>query len=206
MLMNTETVAERSATAVVLAEEPTVAPSDGVLQGWADQITQASGQAVEAILHIGRVLLAAKQALPHGQWERLFKGHPLAVAQPVPFSVATAKMHMKIARHPVLSNSNHGNCLPPSWRTLYVLTFVPEATLEGLMKAMSPELTRTQAHTLVYACRRYTNVEAAVERGILAYKKKLQSHEADACLCRCSCGHVHPDQRVKRQLAEIYEP
>jgi hypothetical protein len=100
-------------TSLAVSSAPVVAPAESSLQGWADQITQASGQAVEAILHIGRQLLAARKALRHGEWERLFKGHPHAVERPVPFSVATAKMHMKIAGHPVLSNSNHGNCLPP---------------------------------------------------------------------------------------------
>jgi len=37
---------------------------------------------------------------------------------------------MKIAEHPVLSNTNHGSFLPTSWRTLYELTRIPEPVLE----------------------------------------------------------------------------
>jgi hypothetical protein len=95
---------------------------------------------------------------------------------------------------------------PPSWRTLYALTFLPEETLEGLLRrgVISPELRRPQADTLIYVVGRYKNAENAAQ-DILAYRKKRESHEADAYLCRCSCGHVHPDQRVKRQLAELLE-
>jgi hypothetical protein len=38
-------------------------------------------------------------------------------------------MLMAIARHPIISNRNHGNDLPPSWRTLYELSRVPEKKL-----------------------------------------------------------------------------
>ena len=49
----------------------------------------------------------------------------------LPFSLATAEQLMAIARHPVISNSDHGQILPASWRTLYQLTRLSEEVLEA---------------------------------------------------------------------------
>jgi hypothetical protein len=38
------------------------------------------------------------------------------------FDPRTARMLMTVAKHPIISNRNHGSVLPPSWRTLYELT------------------------------------------------------------------------------------
>jgi hypothetical protein len=59
----------------------------------------------------------------------MFTGHAEAVAEPVGFGVRTARMLMQIAEHKVIGNRNHGSELPPSWRTLYELTKVPEPEL-----------------------------------------------------------------------------
>src|SRR5262245_50286040 len=100
-------------------------------QQWANKINRTLGDAVAAIIATGQALIAAKhdKALRHGGWERMFKGHKEAVANPVPFGAETARNFMRIAEHPLLANPNHGWVLPSSWRTLYELTKVPEATL-----------------------------------------------------------------------------
>jgi hypothetical protein len=98
-------------------------------QLWARRINRRLGEAVAAIIATGHALLGAKRALPHGQWERLFVGHPEAVADPVRFSIGTAERLMAIAKHPILTKSAHGPLLPPSWRTLYELTKVPTPLL-----------------------------------------------------------------------------
>jgi hypothetical protein len=43
-------------------------------------------------------------------------------------------MKMAIAKHPILSNVYRGKHLPPSWRTLYELTLIPDDILEAAMK------------------------------------------------------------------------
>src|SRR5438128_1849792 len=73
-------------------------------QAFADRINQRMARAVEAIIAVGIELLAAKERLPHGEFGRLFKNHPDAVAQPLRFSRRTAEVLMTIARHPVLTN------------------------------------------------------------------------------------------------------
>lgn len=147
MTMNAETIVERTQiTAVSIADAPVVTPPETLLQEWADKITDASGQAVEKILAMGRLLLEAKKAIKHGEWERLFKGHPQAIANPVRFSVEMARMLMKIAAHPVLSNGNYSSLLPLSWRTLHELTFIPEADLLDLLAtgSLTPETTQAE--------------------------------------------------------------
>ena len=135
---------------LAVSDVSVVAPAKVSLQEWADRVTHASGQAIEAILAVGRLLIDAKKALHRGEWERLFKGHPQAVASPVRFSVATARMYMAIATHPVLSNRNLGNDLPPSWRTLYVLAHIDAPILEAHLAfgRVHPEMTRSEAFVL----------------------------------------------------------
>lgn len=145
-----ETVAEqKNITTVMLTVVPVI--QELSLQGWADRINAATAKEIESMLHKGQVLIAAKKALlRHGLWEKLFKKNQHDAAAPVRFSVATAKMYMAIAAHPVLSNRNHGNDLPPNWRTLYELTHLPTPVLEAhlALGVVHPELTRAEAIVL----------------------------------------------------------
>jgi hypothetical protein len=117
---------------------------------WATRINDHLDAAVAAIIATGRELVAAKAALKHGDWERMFTGHPRAVADPVRLSVNTAQRLMAIANHPVLSKAAHGQCLPSSWRTLYELTKLPERELERALDEgeITPETTREEASAL----------------------------------------------------------
>jgi hypothetical protein len=96
---------------------------------WAARIRERWQASVTAIIAVGTDLLAAKDELDHGQWERMFRGHRDAVANPVPFTSRMARKLMQIARHPVLSESEHCSDLPASWTTLHELSKVDEATL-----------------------------------------------------------------------------
>jgi hypothetical protein len=123
--MLTETIVERRETTALIPILTIPAPEPLGLQSWADCITRAAGQAVEAIIATGRLLAEAKEALPHGSFLKLFKGHYGAVAHPIPFSAAMARYLMTIAAHPVLSNRKYSYALPPSWRVLYELAASP---------------------------------------------------------------------------------
>lgn len=76
-------------------------------------------------------------ALGHGNFERLFAGHKDPVAEPVHCTIGTAERLMKIAGHGIISKSAHGPTLPPSWRTLYELTKVPDDRLEVALLTIS---------------------------------------------------------------------
>src|SRR5688572_27601007 len=94
------TVKSKVVTPVVLTDSDTPA-SEATLEEWADKIADASRQAVEKTVDIGRVLLAAKKETKHGQWERMFRDHRHALYRPVLFTDAPTKMYMAIANHPV---------------------------------------------------------------------------------------------------------
>jgi hypothetical protein len=147
-----KTVTEQNGHAVVALTVVPVVPEIS-LQGWADRINAKHRKEVSAIIEKGQELLAAKKAKPHGEWAKMFKGHPQAIANPVRFSVATAKMYMTIAEHPVLSNRYHGNDLPPSWRTLYELAHLDAPVLEAhlALGVVHAELTRAAATALLPA-------------------------------------------------------
>ena len=61
----------------------------------------------------------------------------------LPFSQSTANRLMKIADHPVISNSAHWPNLPASWRTLYEISKHDPETVEDLLEAgkIKPEMT-----------------------------------------------------------------
>jgi Protein of unknown function (DUF3102) len=71
--------------------------TDTNAQTWAARISERWRASVEAIIEVGRLLTAAKAALPHGEFGSM-------IANSLPFSTSTAQL------------------LPASWGTLYELT------------------------------------------------------------------------------------
>jgi protein gp37 len=65
----------------------------------------------------------------------------------LPFKPSTAQRLMKIAADERLSNAAHGQFLPPSWRTLYELTKLPDDVFEAKLKSgeIHPEMQRKDA-------------------------------------------------------------
>jgi len=120
---------------------------------WAGRINATWDGAVAKFLEAGRHLIAAKAKLPHGEWLRMFAGHPRAVKIPLRFGVATAQHLMAIARHPVLGNTERCSAFPPSWGTLYQLSRLDEIHLETylLEGRIHPEMTRRDAEALLPA-------------------------------------------------------
>jgi hypothetical protein len=94
------------------------------------EIEAAWQSAVQGIIATGALLNEGKSKVDHGDW--------LKLVQELPFGERTAQMLMAIAANPVLSDANHGSDLPPSWRTLYELTRVPDDVL----------LARIEDHTI----------------------------------------------------------
>jgi hypothetical protein len=104
---------------------------------------------VEGIITAARVLLDGKEQLPHGQFldwlERDLK-----------LGERKARMLMLVARHPVLSNRHHWCRLPPSWRTLYELSYLcrpgqsPRRMLDLIRSGkIHPFMTREEATALL---------------------------------------------------------
>jgi len=96
----------------VLAPDP---PKGAPASAWAQRITLAWRKSAESIFEAGRLLIAAKAALPHGDWEAMCE-------RDLPFKLRTAQRIMAIAADERLSKATHVSHLPQSWGTLYELT------------------------------------------------------------------------------------
>jgi hypothetical protein len=101
-----------------------------VRSDFAKRITIAWQKTVQSILEVGRLLLAAKKKLPHGDFTAM-------VESDLPFSIRTAECLMSIARHPRLAKANPHTCasLPSSWRALYELSRLPARQFVAALRA-----------------------------------------------------------------------
>jgi hypothetical protein len=113
-------------------------------------------RAVGDILITGKHLIEAKANVDHADW--------LKLVEELPFSEDTAQRLMAIARHPVISNTEHVRYLPPSWGTLYALTKVPDKVLLARIKdhSIHPDMERKDVAWLL-GRRRLTKQEKRAE-------------------------------------------
>ena len=135
---------------------------DVSVDDFADAISARWQDSVVAIIDVGKLLLGAKHALPHGEFGPMIEG------ERVPFGWRTAQQLMAIAEHSLLSNTKHASHLPPSWATVYELTKASDEAL-GVWLAdgtVHPELQRKDVKRLLRALREATPREAA-DRGFL---------------------------------------
>lgn len=109
-------------------------------ESWAKTINAAARQTVESIVSIGRLFVAAKRSLPHGEFCRLFADHL------VPFKRNTAEAFMRLANHPVISNADHDHNLPANWTVLNDLARIPaDILLHGIAHGrLTPAITRSE--------------------------------------------------------------
>jgi hypothetical protein len=108
---------------------------------WAANIRAAHKQTVAAFLTTGRVLIAAKKALPHGTFLEM-------ISRDLPFTASTAQRLMKIAGDPKMRRS--AQLLPSSWPTLYELTKLPDAAFKQAVTSgsINSTMTRQQARSV----------------------------------------------------------
>jgi hypothetical protein len=111
---------------------------------WAAEICAAHKQSIEGILKMGRTLIAAKDALEHGSFQKM-------IDHDLPFDASTAQRLMKIARDPRIANAARVQLLPMAWGTLYELTKLPDAAFAAAVEsgAITPQTTRAEASQLV---------------------------------------------------------
>jgi hypothetical protein len=90
---------------------------------WASDIraihTATVRATVEGTLKMGRALMAAKRALPHGEFTKM-------IERELPFTASTAQRLMKIARDKRLQKAARAQLLPTAWTTLYELTLLSD--------------------------------------------------------------------------------
>jgi N6-adenosine-specific RNA methylase IME4 len=98
-------------------------PAGANAQVWANHITTCWRASFEGILETGRLLIAAKEALAHGEWEEMRD-------KLLPFKKNTAARLMAIANDERISNVANSPLLPPVWTTLYDLTKLDDDKFE----------------------------------------------------------------------------
>lgn len=113
-------------------------PGDRV--AWAADIADAWTSARDSVVQVGRRLIEAKAALPHGAFKAM-------VQMDLPFSRMTAYRLMAVAEDGRINGVTHGLHLPASWRMLYELSRLDDGTFYRLLEAgeISPDMTRQDA-------------------------------------------------------------
>jgi hypothetical protein len=98
---------------------------------------------LENILGVGKLLIAAKDTLPHGQWLILVK-------KELPFGPTVAQRLMRIAKDARLTNAAHAPHLPPCWTVLYEISRLSDAQFEWGIEhhAIHPEMERADVAVL----------------------------------------------------------
>ena len=143
------------------AVKNTVSTSDNVILFHADGIKTAWNKSVAAFVETGQLLLEAKKAMSGTRkWLQLFDPKVGAL----PFGVDTAERLMRIAKNKVLTNSANWRNLPPSIRTLDVLS-KDTKRLEGWLAdgTITADTELKQAEFLVRPKKPTNAKEAAVE-------------------------------------------
>lgn len=98
----------------------------------------------EMVLALGRALLDAKEALPHGEFTNMIRDD-------LPFSPETAQHFMRIVRDPRLWDPVTLPVLPPGLHALDEIRKLPTDELEGAIEAgvIHPKMTVEDARALV---------------------------------------------------------
>jgi DUF3102 family protein len=117
---------------------------------WAAEVRAAHKQSIDGILKMGRTLIAAKDALAHGEFAKM-------IERDLPFDASTAQRLMKIARDPRIRNAARVQLLPMAWGALYELTKLPDEAFEKAVAsgAINPQMRRDDAAKLVAVTTEY---------------------------------------------------
>jgi hypothetical protein len=104
---------------------------------WAEKINGAWKRSIAEVFQVGVLLLQAKEAVPHGDFEDLIKTK-------LEFSPATARKLMAVAADERIAKRAQGAILPEHWTTLYELTKLDDAQFEQALKdgTINPDMER----------------------------------------------------------------
>jgi hypothetical protein len=180
-------VAEMSEVEIAVGKRgmPRVVVSLAETAVFAKRIVAAYDKAVGGIVETGKILIEAKAALGHGEWIKM-------VEHDLPFSLDTVDRFMKIAKHPVLSNSDHWSEFPASWRTLYELARLPEDVLAAKIadRTITPQLERSEVRVLL--------VEAGVVKEV-----KSEATAVDRVVEMCRLAEAEAEAKVAKAADPI---
>jgi hypothetical protein len=91
---------------------------------YAQRITDCQRKGIESIIECGRLLIAAKDKLKHGEFLKMIENN-------LSFKRSTAQALMKIAADRRITKYQHVGCLPVHWSTLVKIIQLPDAAFEA---------------------------------------------------------------------------
>ena len=111
---------------------------------YARRITACQRKSVNCIIECGRLLIAAKDELKHGEFLKMIDNN-------LPFKRSTAQALMKIAADGRITKYQRAGCLPAHWSTLVKLTQLPDAAFEARIVdgRIHPSLERRPAAEMI---------------------------------------------------------
>jgi len=120
------------------------------LQSASDQFEQSLRSSLSKAIDLGKQLIAAKEALPHGEFGKLFSDHKQPVAGALGMTQQWACRVMKIAGNAAISNLNHDLNLPADLNTVYDLACMTAPALTAAIESgkVRPDMTRQEAKAL----------------------------------------------------------
>ena len=111
---------------------------------YAQRITDCQRKSVNSIIECGRLLIAAKDELKHGEFLKMIENN-------LPFKRSTAQALMKIASDGRITKNQHAGCLPAHWSTLVKIIQLPDAAFEARIAdgTIHPGLERRPAAQMI---------------------------------------------------------
>jgi len=108
----------------------------------AAEINAAHTECIERVFKLGRTLIAAKRALPHGTFEKM-------IERDLPFTRSTAQLLMKIARDPKLQKAARVRLLPAALGTLDELARLPKSQFKQAVASGAIDTATTRAEAKI---------------------------------------------------------
>jgi N6-adenosine-specific RNA methylase IME4 len=132
-------------------------------QNWAEQINAAWNKSLGSIFDCGRLIIAAKDSLEHGQFEAM-------VDNELSFGPRTAQRLMSVYQDKRLSNTTHASLLPASWGTLYELTKLSDKQYEEALNEgiICPDMQRADVTGILNKAKRDKRIEETKESAVLS--------------------------------------
>jgi Protein of unknown function (DUF3102) len=111
---------------------------------YAQRITACQRKSIQSIVECGRLLIAAKDELKHGEFLKMIDNN-------LPFKRSSAQALMKIAADRRITKYQHAGCLPAHWSTLIKVIQLPDAAFEARIAdgTIHPGLERRPAVEMV---------------------------------------------------------
>jgi hypothetical protein len=169
---------------------------------------------ITAIIKLGRVLLAAKRSLGHGEFLAMIESD-------LTFGARPAQMLMKIATDKRLQKAKHGSHLPQAWTVLHALSKLsdedfdsgistgvihPQMTRDAATKYRVQVTTSHQTHriaapfTIVKAADQPTRTVHIVPMGLLAKLEQLEKVASDLSMMNIDADSAEA-RRIRKTRA-----